>query len=76
MIIFRYGEVVPTGYGCAYSVLGEKIQFNITSKGMKSNHLAHHIEVALLQMRECVGCVYIYKLSCVMTGLYILLLVF
>jgi hypothetical protein len=43
------------GYGCAYSVLGERIQFNITSKGMKSPRFAHHVEMALLQMRELAG---------------------
>lgn len=47
-----YGEVTPTGFGCAYTVKPDSVQFNVVSKGLDSEGLAFHLEQALLDMAD------------------------
>ena len=45
-----YGEVTPDGFGCAYTVKPDSVQFNVVSKGLDSEGLAFYLEQALLDM--------------------------
>jgi hypothetical protein len=49
---FVAGEVTPDGFGCAYTVKPDTVQFNVVSKGLDSEGLAFYLEQSLLDMAD------------------------
>ncbi|KAI9335833.1 carnitine O-acetyltransferase [Zopfochytrium polystomum] len=47
---YGWGEVVPDGYGCAYSVKDNALQFNLVSQHLKNDEFAQHFNEALWEM--------------------------
>ncbi|KAI9350482.1 acyltransferase ChoActase/COT/CPT [Zopfochytrium polystomum] len=48
---YGWGEVVPDGYGCAYSVKDNALHFNLVSQHLKNDEFAQHFNEALWEMK-------------------------
>jgi carnitine O-acetyltransferase len=48
---YGWGEVVPDGYGIAYMVKNDSLQFNLVSQKLNNHHLQHHFHEALWEMK-------------------------
>lgn len=48
---YGWGQVVPDGYGIAYMVNSNSMQFNLVSLFLKNEHLQHYFHEALHEMR-------------------------
>ncbi|KAL1925629.1 uncharacterized protein VTP21DRAFT_512 [Calcarisporiella thermophila] len=48
---YGWGEVVPDGFGVAYMVKDDVLQFNVVSKGLGSPRLCAELEKALVDIR-------------------------
>jgi len=56
---YGWGEVVPDGYGIAYMINNNWMNFNIVSKHLKNDHMWHYLKESAKEMRE----VYEYALA-------------
>ena len=48
---YGWGEVVPDGYGIAYMVKNDSLQFNIVSQKLNNRHLDTYLHEALNEMK-------------------------
>ncbi|KAJ3145763.1 Carnitine O-acetyltransferase mitochondrial [Irineochytrium annulatum] len=48
---YGWGEVVPDGYGCAYMVKNESLQFNLVSRFLQNDEFKHYFKEALREMK-------------------------
>lgn len=48
---YGWGEVVPDGYGIAYMVKNDSLQFNIVSQQLKNRHMDTFLHEALNEMQ-------------------------
>ncbi|CAG8487063.1 10864_t:CDS:2 [Paraglomus brasilianum] len=49
---YGWGEVVPDGYGIAYMINNNWMNFNIVSKHLKNDHMWHYLRESAKEMRE------------------------
>ena len=47
-----FGEVTPTGFGCAYAIKENSLTFTLTSLKLKAVDLRHYINEAALELRD------------------------
>jgi carnitine O-acetyltransferase len=47
-----FGEVTPTGFGCAYAIRENSLTFTLTSLKLKAADLRHYINEAALEVRD------------------------
>jgi carnitine O-acetyltransferase len=52
---YGWGEVVADGYGIAYMVKNNSLQFNIVSQKLKNRHLETYLHEALNEMKTVFG---------------------
>lgn len=48
---YGWGQVVPDGYGVAYMVNADRLQFNLVSLFLRNDHFREHLHQALHEMR-------------------------